>query len=379
MRFILVAALMLPVLSVWAEQQPVASISDASGDDHGSGSLVYPQRADFEDGDLDLLLMQVSRDAEGYWFEAKFRNAIRDPAAAPAVSGESLTDFARKGFYQFNIDIYIDTDRFQGSGNTFTLPGRKVGIDPAYAWERAVILTPRPELMRQQLLDALSEQFPGRANADTEARVDQAMFFPTRIRVRGKSISFFVPAGFFPEGDAGDWAVTAFVTGAITIIPADMSLLPATRKPLDRIQLGVMQPASGHPRDTFGYGPGEAMPGPVVDVLGATSAQQRQMLAANSAVVGVYREQHAANESARRGVAGDAPVTEQKASVMTIGNLLQLEVAGVQPGEAAPVESVPIEVPSIVKRLRALQQLYDQKLIDESEYKEQKQRILKEL
>lgn len=378
------AALMLPVLSVWAEQQPVASISDASGDDHGSGALVYPQRADFEGGDLDLLLMQASRDAEGYWFEAKFRNAIRDPAAAPAVSGESLTDFARKGFYQFNIDLYIDMDHLQGSGNTFTLPGRKIGIDPAYAWERAVILTPRPELMRQQLLDALSEQFPGRTNADTEARVDRAIFFPTRIRVRGKSISFFVPAGFFPEGDARDWAVTAFVTGAITTIPADISLLPTTRKPLDRIQLGVMQPASGHPRDTFGYRPGEAMPGPVVDVLGATSAQQRRMLAANNAVAGVYREQHAANESTRRGAAGDAQITEQKAPVMTtpvmtIGNLLQLEVAGVQPGEAGPVESIPVEVQSIVKRLRALQQLYDQKLIDESEYKEQKQRILKEL
>ena len=85
--------------------------------------------------------------------------------------------------------------------------------------------------------------------------------FPTRIRVRGKSISFFVPAGFFAGSDGTDWAVTALVTGAMTTIPADLSLFPSAKTPLERLQLGVMQPVAGHPRDTFGYTRRDAEPG----------------------------------------------------------------------------------------------------------------------
>lgn len=381
MRFILLVTLMFTMLSAWGGQQPIASISDPSGDDHGSGALIYPQRADFKVGDLDLIQLQVSRDTEGFWFEAKFRNAIRDPAEASTVSGESLTDFARKGFYQFNIDIYVDIDRLQRSGNTFTLPGRQLGIDPSYAWERAVILTPRPEVMRQQLLDTLAEQYPGKPIAEIDPVVDQAMFFPTRIRVRGKSIVFFVPAKFFPGSDRNDWGITVFVTGAISTIPADFSLLPSMKKPLDRLQLGVMQPASGYPKDTFGYKLRGA-PSPVVDLLSAASGEQERQLAAGGGLLGVdllLQTEATSN-------AGGKPVVELKTigstvanPVMYIGNLLQQETpVSLQP-ESRTAESAPPADMSIAKRLQTLQQLLDQKLIDENEYKEQRQRILKEM
>ena len=383
MKSILLTALMLPMLSAWAGQQPFASISDPSGDDHGSGVLVYPQRADFQAGDLDLLQFQVSRDSEGFWFEAKFKNAIRDPAGVSTATGESLTDFARKGFYQFNIDIYVDTDRVQGSGNTFTLPGRQVKIDPAYAWERAVILTPRPESMRQQLLDTLAEQYPDRTIAETEASVDQSMFFPTRIRVRGKSIAFFVPPNFFSGSEGKDWGVTAFVTGAITTIPADLSLFPSTKKPLERLQLGVMQPAPGHPKDTFGYQLREGTPSPVIDLLGASFEQQVQQLAAKGELAGVYWGK--ANDT-RPGATSDAQVVDRKAigsivanPVVPIGNLLQPENPAAQLPEVRPAEITPPADLSIAQRLQTLQQLFDQKLINETEYKEQKQRILNAL
>ena len=121
---LLFVALILPMLNAWAGLQPLVTISDPSGDDRGDGTLIYPQRADFKPGDLDLLQLKISRDDEGFWFDAMFRNPIRDPGSShEAVSSESLANFARKGFYQFNLDIYVDTDRVKGSGNTFTLPG----------------------------------------------------------------------------------------------------------------------------------------------------------------------------------------------------------------------------------------------------------------
>lgn len=381
---ILFIVLMFPMLGAWAGQQPLVAISDPPGDDHGAGTLTYPQRADFQSGDLDLLQLKISRDGEGFWFEAMFKNPIRDPGSViNDVGAESLANFARKGFYQFNLDIYVDTDRIRDSGNTFTLPGRQVQIDPAYAWEKVVILTPRPELMRRQLLDAMTEQYPDRTNAETEASVDQAMFFPTRIRVRGKSIAFFVPAGFFAGSDGTDWAVTALVTGAMTTIPADLTIFPSTKKPLERLELGVMQPAPGRQKDTFGYS--GAVPSPVVDMLSASTEQQVRQLAAKNDLTGVSWGPHAVNDARPiPQAASNAPVSTESSTevktVVPVGKLFQPEnpVIAKPAEEKTPEPGSPAD-PSIVKRLQTLQQLFDQKLIDETEYKEQKQRILKEL
>jgi hypothetical protein len=365
--FLLFIALLVHLLCAGAESLSPVTINDPAGDDFGAGALTYPQRADFQTGDLDIVALQISRDAEGIWFEAKFKNPIRDPAKIPnGIGNETLADFARKGFYQFNLDIYIDTDRVNGLGNTFTLPGRQIRIDPGFAWERAVILTPRPELMRQQLLGALEEQFPKRTRAEIEASVDQSVIFPTRIQVRGKSVSFFVPAGFFPGTNVKAWAATAFVTGALTVIPADFSLAGSNQKPLERLHLGVMQAAPGHPKDAFGY-TGE-LPSPVVDLLTATVEQQVQMLAANVALSGTAWGTDAVTTTASNSTA--TPLS-------TFFQPTTREVT--KPSEATPVPASPMTEPPIAKRLQTLQRLFDEKLIDENDYKQQKQRILKEL
>jgi hypothetical protein len=383
---LLFVALMLPMLTAWGGQQTLVTISDPPGDDYGAGTLTYPQRTDFQAGDLDLLQLKISRDEEGFWFEAIFKNPIRDPANVPdAVSPESLANFARKGFYQFNLDVYVDTDRIYGSGNTYAAPGRQVRINPDYAWEKAVILTPRPELMRTQLLDALTEQFPDRTKAETEASVDQTMFFPTRIRVRGKSIVFFVPAGFFAGSDGTDWAVTALVTGAMTTIPAGLSLFSSTKTPLERLELGVMQPAPGRQKNTFGYS--GAMTSPVVDMLGSSAEQQVRQLTTKDDLTGVSWGPHAANDIQTPAATSDAPIVEQKSAgsieakpIVPIGNLFQPEAPTVaNPTETRPAKAIPLADPSITRRLQTLQQLFDQKLINEAEYKQQKQRILNDL
>jgi hypothetical protein len=373
------------MLGAVAGSQPLVTISDPPGDDYGEGTLTYPQRSDFQTGDLDLLQLKISRDEEGFWFEAMFKNPIRDPAGvANATGSESLAEFARKGFYQFNIDVYVDTDRVNGSGNTFTLPGRQVRIDTGYAWEKAVVLTPRPELMREQLLDALAEQFPGRPRLESEAIVDRSIFFATRTRIRSKSIAFFAPSSFFSGSDGTGWAVTALVTGAIIAIPADLSFFPSTKKPLERLQLGVMQPVAGYPKDTFGYS--GAIPSPVVDMLNPSAEQQVRQLAAKNKLTGISWGTHAVNDAQAAAVASDATIVAQKPAdsiiaspVASLDSLFQPE----SPAAAKPVETGHPEKQhtdsSIVRRLQTLQQLFDQKLIDAAEYKQQKQRILKDL
>lgn len=375
MKPILLIGVLWLALAAHAEPRIIATINDPVGDDNGSGSLIFPQRSDFQPGDLDLVQLQISRDDEGYWFEATFKNPIRDPAIASSADGrESLSYFARKGFYQFNLDIYVDTDRVKGSGNTFTLPGRKVSIDPAFAWERVVILTPRPEAMRSQLLDVMERQFPDRPKVETAANIDQAMLFPTRVRVRNKSVIFLVPVRFIGESDAKDWAVTAFVTGAKTDIALSLPLLPSSKTPLEELDLGVMQPAIGQPRDTFGYVGGVA-PSPVVDLLLPAPSQQAQLLSIAAALPGVVLG--ATDSTARR----EAPSPQPKpvvpmAAVPALKDLLQ---PGTRTEPAAAGEATATTRPSIAKRLETLQQLLDQKLITEAEFKEQRQRILNDL
>ena len=380
---LLFVLLILTATSSWAGQKTLATFEDPAGDDSGTGTLVYPQRADFRAGDLDLLELKVKGDDEGIWFEATFKNPIRNPASIPGTVGaDSLANFARKGFYQFNIDIYIDTDRISGSGNTDTMPGRQVKIDPAYAWEKAVILTPRPELTRQQLIDTLAEQYPDRTTADIQASIDKSTYFPTRIKVQGKSISFFVPASFFSGNNGSEWALTAFVTGASTINSADFTLSSnRTNNSLEKLTLGVMQPELGHPRETLGYS--GAKPSPVVDLLSDSVELQIRQLTAQTNLTGVTLGIATKKIVAPVASPSSVPVADTKTNSTTVIPLGKLLTPGnataTKPPSSTPVQTGPASESSIARRLQTLQQLLDQKLINEDEYKQQKQRILQEI
>lgn len=425
--------LLMAVLTVQAATQAIVTLTDASGDDHGDGRLVYPQQGGYESGDLDLQTLKISRDEQGFWFEATFQNQIRNPADATGLVGsESLAEFARKGFYQFNLDIYIDTDRIKGSGNTFTLPGRHVRIDPAYAWERAVILSPRPEAIRAQLLDVLTRQFPDHTAKEVEAGIDQTIFFPTQTRVSGRTIAFLVPASFIGSSDGTDWAITAFVTAAQRASELKLSWGDGGKTSLDDLTLGVMQPQPGQPREAVGYGLETSKPSPIFDLLTRSAAQQKALLSSGAPLTGVSWGWHAENDAvsganASRVTAATAPIADQAeqsngrksflsnplkylggmfrqepqagAAVVAVPaqTLLDPKHASGKPTAAAnpaatpatpPVAPVmaPAAVPTvtvpgsnIAKRLQALQQLFNEKVIDETEYKQQRQRILGEL
>jgi hypothetical protein len=361
MTRLLLLALVFPVLTAWGAERQVATLNDPAGDDAGNGALVYPQRQDFQPGDLDLLSLRIVRSDDAYRFEAAFRNPIRNPASvAGDVGAEPLSYFARRGFYAFNLDIYIDQDRVQGSGNTYTLPGRRMHIDDSHAWEKAVILTPRPELMRRQLIDAVAESEGARSPEEVAKRIDRSIVFPTEVRVRNRTISFVVPAAFLDGGRPDtDWSVTAFVTGAKTSSELDLDWSPATGGALERLPLGVMQPKSGRPRDTFGYS-SVAAPVPVVDLLAPAPLKQQELLSQAAALAGVT---WAASGSAA--VAGSArPVT----------SLTRVPSAA----PAAP-DSAGAERGGIAERLRTLNELRAQGLISEEEYQELRRKVLAEL
>jgi hypothetical protein len=204
--------------------------------------------------------------------------------------------------------------------------------------------------------------------------VDESIIFPTRIKVHGKTIDFFVPTQFLAGRASVNWAATTFVTGALTSVSADFSFVNSSAKPIDRLQLGVMQPMNGYSKESFGFS-GRDIPSPVVDLLAASAEQQVKQLGDKEALTGVEWA------SPQAGLTLPAPRGSASATtVVPIGKFFQAESPSAVPASlAAPTETGPPVDRTISQRLQTLQKLFDQKLIDEEDYKQQKLRILQEI
>jgi hypothetical protein len=280
-----------------AQGAPLLSISDPEGDDVGDGNLLPPREPVIEPGDLDLRSLQVFADRDGLRFELVLRNAVRDPAQVKSglLGSEDLALFARRGFYAFNFDLYLDTDRVPGSGQTVALPGRKARFDPAHAWDKAIVLTPRPELMRRQLRDALAdaaaEGSPGAAAADIDTSIDRSVFFVRDVRVRGRTVSFTVPTSFVDAQALAGASIVGMVTAGRLAIEADVGGLfgRANTRAVDRLPLGVALPEAGRPALGIGYRGDRAPATSIVDLLVPDGAQQRAQLT-SGVLVGLNRD-----------------------------------------------------------------------------------------
>jgi hypothetical protein len=266
------------LLAASAHAQSLLSLDDPAGDDTGDGSLVHPRDGVVAPGDLDLRQLRVTPEPGGLRIEATMANPIRNPSEARGgqLGSEDLSVFARRGFYAFNIDLYVDTDRVAGSGNSTGLPGRRLRFAAPFGWEKAIVLTPRPELMRRQLADALTESAPA---AEVNAAIDASVHFVTDVRVRGRTVSFSVPKAFLDPAvvPAAAWVVT--VTAAKLSYEVDVARLgrPAGRA-VERLELGVAQPEAGRPAVAFGYRSDAAPPTSVVDLLASDATEQQAQL-----------------------------------------------------------------------------------------------------
>lgn len=400
MKSIPLAALLALPLVALAQGNVLIDITDPEGDDVGDGTLVYPRDSAFAPGDLDLRGLRVFAEPDALRFEARFRNPIRHPSTVKAggLGSEDLSLFARHGFYAFNVDIYLDTDRVAGSGRTDTLPGRGARIAPDHAWEKVVVLTPRPELMRRQLHDARTEG-PASGQPAATGSIDQAVFFATDVRVRGRSVSFTVPRSFLGSLNVADWSLTAIVTTAKLQIEAGLTLGKASAVAAEPLALGAQPPAAGRPEVAMGYGAERAPATAIVDLLSPDARQQTAQLAPGGQLIGLNRDN-------RFGAAMTLPVVPVPVPVPPTGPAPPVAASpppappvtptappAATPRPAAGAAALPAPAASASAprtrdaaffeeqelRLRALKRLRDGGLITEDEYQQKRREILEKL
>jgi hypothetical protein len=289
----------LPVLILLVSALPAFAgktlfkLTDPRGDDHGDGNLVYPLNEELDPGDLDLLSLTAEADGDGTLFEATFARPVRVPGQEVIDDlGTRLDTVARFGFYTINLDIYIDTDRTPGSGAVSTLPGRLARIDPSSAWEKAIILTPRPHEARAELKrmmnsaikdemrkdeSTLEESEADAMRAQIPANVDERIFFPSKIKVRGNKISFFVPGEFLNGAAKDTWSYVVAVSGANVLQSFDLARALGRQNKDEALMILPISPGTWS--DRFGGGrENAAIQPPLVDLVVPEGRKQETLL-----------------------------------------------------------------------------------------------------
>ena len=294
---VLCAVLLAGCASAPATNDALWTLTDPRGDDYGSGPLVYPLNPDFQRGDLDLVRLTAKRLPGGTEFEAEMARPIRVPQRRTVDAiGTQLDQVARLGFYTFNIDIYVDTDGVAASGSTTTLPGRGVLIDPSTAWEKVIALTPDPETARSELKrivvrdERRREQAEGRKGIieeeqqqELQGSVDEFVFFPTQVRVNGRSISFFVPDSFLGGEAKSNWSYVVAVSGADVVNRLDQQNRLLSRNDPSESLL-ILPVTTGRPTDRFGGAlQNDTYMPPLVDIIVAPGEDQKAVLSSYDA------------------------------------------------------------------------------------------------
>jgi Short C-terminal domain len=141
------------------------------------------------------------------------------------------------------------------------------------------------------------------------ATVDRSVFFPTQVRVQGRTVSFVVPASFLSPSAVGGSSITALVTQAQLTIDAGINAVLGTPStPRERFPLGAAQPDVGEPQFIMGFRNAPQPATSVVDLLSPDPAQQTLQLAPGGLLLGLNRENNmgAAPPAAPRAVTAAA-------------------------------------------------------------------------
>ena len=291
---LLTSALVLLFLSLPVLAGPVLfTLTDPRGDDHGDGNLVYPLNDELDPGDLDLLSVRAEAERDGTTFELTFAKPVKTPGREPVDDlGTPLDTVARFGFYTLNVDIYIDMDRVPGQGGLEMLPGRNAEVDPASAWERAIILTPRPNEARGELKrmlvrslnqeakkedTTLSDEQIASLRAQIPGDVEERIYFPNQVRVRGQKITFTVPSSFLGGPAKDTWSYVIAVSGNDLLQTTDLRRLAGKAGPESLMILPI---SPGRWQDRFGGGRENAeIQPPLVDIVVPKGKKQEEILA----------------------------------------------------------------------------------------------------
>ncbi|HYI12582.1 MAG TPA: glucodextranase DOMON-like domain-containing protein [Thermoanaerobaculia bacterium] len=293
MRKLLIATLLtLTACATAPSGGSLFTLTDPQGDDYGNGKLVYPMNPDFERGELDLLSLTASKVPGGTDFEASFARPVRIPQRRTIDGiGTQLDQVARLGFYNLNLDIYIDTDGVPGSGSITTLPGRGVTIAGTTAWEKAIALTPDPQTARGELRrivvrdERRREKAEGRkgivtdeTKTELQTGVDEYVYFPTQVRVAGNRITFHVPDTFLGGEPKKDWSYVVAVSGADLIQRHDQSnRVMRLGDPSEALM--ILPVGTGRPTDRFGGAiENDTFLPPLVDIIVGGGEEQKAVL-----------------------------------------------------------------------------------------------------
>jgi Membrane-anchored protein predicted to be involved in regulation of amylopullulanase len=369
-----------------AGAQQLFSLDDVRGDDDGNGSLIYPNRDDIQKGDLDFVRLSAEQRADGIWFVAEMSQPIVSPVGHVTEIGQTAVErLARNGFYTFNIDIYVDTDRIAGSGQTGTVPGRGVAIARDYAWEKAIILTPRPDIARTMLELYFDTEFESELRAkqgrvtkeelealqqQSEQRVNELFLFPNKVRVQGRRIEFQVPQEFLGGVPSASWGYTALVTGCDleqTGRPGQLAAVKPTTMMTMPVGRGVRSSQFGMRGDAD-----EATP-PVVDILAPDVQTQKEALSSYDMVSGRLAAVPGMRPDGSVAMAGSGePVTPDQLARINA-------VAGSAGATGTAGKVTPAERRTVPARLRTLNELLADGLITQAEYNDLRRKILAEL
>ncbi len=293
-RVMLIGLVLVTAGSTALAGDRIFRIEDPRGDDYGDGSVVYPEVSDWQPGDLDVVRFEAEAATGGTEFSVRFARNVREPDRRPLDGYVMLTDLAQYGFYNLNVDIYIDIDREPGSGRVTTLPGRGAEIAPEFAWEKVVALTPRPytasstlqKIMVAEAKREIKREQGTVRNADVDVAREQVevevaddVYFPNRIRVGGPTIRFFVPDTFLGQTASADWAYTVVVTGCDLMTSLQTADVGAGFVGLPYSGLMVLPVKAGGSRYTFGSRePDVEMLPPIIDLIVPEGAKQEEVL-----------------------------------------------------------------------------------------------------
>jgi hypothetical protein len=172
-------------------------LEDPRGDDRGPGSYTYPTGSEYRRGDFDLRSFSVRVEGKQAVIELTLGANVRREIVSQRGNASDL-DLAN-GLYVQHVDIYVDTT--PNAGFTEALPGRRVAFAPESAWDRAIVLTPRPGPMRTVL-----------NGWNVEAA--QKVLTPGPVRSKGATMTVRIPLAQLGGEPQKTWGWSVMVSGA---------------------------------------------------------------------------------------------------------------------------------------------------------------------
>lgn len=141
---------------------------DPTGDDKGTGKIVYPTSKDYKRGSFDLVELQINDKGSKIEVVAEFATKIEDPWDSKSWGGH--------GFSLQFVQVYLDLDHKAGSGHKDALPGMNVKFKEDARWEKVLLISPQPTNRLKSEVDAKA------------ATMKKDIVFPSKVRVSGKKI-----------------------------------------------------------------------------------------------------------------------------------------------------------------------------------------------